>query len=139
MIDYLGNWNLSWSMSREETECNWSITRNMWCGLSWSKFIEKFSKINNFRHFFFQTNLEQFSEVAVNLLAHKTPIVRQCTQQFLTKCFSMATQMTLSKKILKIYLTALIKVCSIWINNNKKIKFCWLILEYRRSWFNCTW
>ncbi|CAF3576271.1 unnamed protein product [Rotaria sp. Silwood1] len=56
-----------------------------------------------------QTNLEQFSEVAVILLAHKTPIVRQCTQQFLTKCFSMATQTTLPKKILKIYLQPLIK------------------------------
>ncbi|CAF2747465.1 unnamed protein product [Rotaria sp. Silwood2] len=55
------------------------------------------------------TNLEQFSEVAVVLLAHKTPIVRQCTQQFLTKCFSMATQATLPKKILKIYLQSLIK------------------------------
>ena len=62
--------------------------------------------------FFFQTNLEQFSEVAVTLLAHKTPIVRQCTQQFLSKCFSMATQMTLPKKALKIYLPALIKVLS---------------------------
>ncbi|CAF2100921.1 unnamed protein product [Rotaria magnacalcarata] len=55
------------------------------------------------------TNLEQLSEVAVVLLAHKTPIVRQCTHQFLTKCFSMATQATLSKKILKIYLVPLIK------------------------------
>ncbi|CAF1063268.1 unnamed protein product [Rotaria sp. Silwood1] len=55
------------------------------------------------------TNLEQFSEVAVILLAHKTPIVRQCTQQFLTKCFSMATQTTLPKKILKTYLQPLIK------------------------------
>ncbi|CAF1153386.1 unnamed protein product [Rotaria sordida] len=55
------------------------------------------------------TTLEQFSEVAVILLAHKTPIVRQCTQQFLTKCFSMATQITLPKKTLKIYLLPLIK------------------------------
>ncbi|CAF1116363.1 unnamed protein product [Adineta steineri] len=55
------------------------------------------------------TNLEQFSEVAVTLLTHKTPIVRQCTQQFLTKCFAMATQNTLPKKILKIYLSGLIK------------------------------
>ncbi|CAF4726258.1 unnamed protein product, partial [Rotaria sp. Silwood2] len=36
------------------------------------------------------TNLEQMSEIAVAALAHKTPIVRQCTQQFLTKCFAMA-------------------------------------------------
>jgi len=57
-----------------------------------------------------KTNLEQLSEIDVNLLAHKIPIVRQCTQQFLTKCFSMATQTTLPKKILKIYLPALIKV-----------------------------
>ncbi|CAF3412929.1 unnamed protein product [Rotaria sp. Silwood1] len=49
------------------------------------------------------------SEIAVTALAHKTPIVRQCTQQFLTKCFAMATQTTLPKKVLKIYLPALIK------------------------------
>ncbi|CAF2625523.1 unnamed protein product [Rotaria sp. Silwood2] len=55
------------------------------------------------------TNLEQMSEIAVAALAHKTPIVRQCTQQFLTKCFAMATQTTLPKKVLKIYLPALIK------------------------------
>ncbi|CAF3523710.1 unnamed protein product [Rotaria socialis] len=55
------------------------------------------------------TNLEQLSEIAVVLLAHKTPIVRQSTHQFFTKCFSMATQATLSKKILKIYLVSLIK------------------------------
>lgn len=62
--------------------------------------------------FSLQTNLEQLAEVAVGLLGHKTPIVRQCTQQFLTKCFSMATSATLPKKILKIYLPALIKVMS---------------------------
>ena len=50
------------------------------------------------------------AEIAVVALAHKTPIVRQCTQQFLTKCFAMATQTTLPKKVLKIYLPALIKV-----------------------------
>ncbi|CAF3916372.1 unnamed protein product [Rotaria sordida] len=55
------------------------------------------------------TNLDQLSETAVTVLAHKTPIVRQCTQQFLTKCFAMATQTTLPKKVLKIYLPALIK------------------------------
>ncbi|CAF0991048.1 unnamed protein product [Adineta ricciae] len=55
------------------------------------------------------TNLEQFSEAAGALLTHKTPIVRQCTQQFLTKCFAMATQATLPKKILKVYLPVLIK------------------------------
>ena len=53
------------------------------------------------------------------LLAHKTPIVRQCTQQFLTKCFSMATQATLPRKTLKLYLPALIKVL---IDNNFKYK-----------------
>lgn len=57
-----------------------------------------------------QTNLEQLSETAVVVLAHKTPIVRQCIQQFLTKCFSMATQATLPKKVLKVYLVPLIKV-----------------------------
>jgi hypothetical protein len=50
------------------------------------------------------------AEIAVVALAHKTPIVRQSTQQFLTKCFAMATQTTLPKKVLKIYLPALIKV-----------------------------
>ncbi|UJR08232.1 hypothetical protein I4U23_012505 [Adineta vaga] len=55
------------------------------------------------------TNLEQFSEVAGGLLTHKTPVVRQCTQQFLTKCFAMATPTTLPKKVLKVYLTVLIK------------------------------
>ncbi|CAM4795603.1 unnamed protein product [Rotaria magnacalcarata] len=55
------------------------------------------------------TNLEQMAEVAVVVLAHKTPIVRQSTQQFLTKCFAMATQTTLPKKVLKIYLPPLIK------------------------------
>ncbi|CAF3330130.1 unnamed protein product [Rotaria socialis] len=55
------------------------------------------------------TNLEQMAEVAVAVLAHKTPIVRQSTQQFLTKCFAMATQTTLPKKVLKLYLPPLIK------------------------------
>ncbi|CAF1510112.1 unnamed protein product, partial [Adineta ricciae] len=56
------------------------------------------------------TNLEQMAETVIVTLAHKTPIVRQCTQQFLTKCFAMATQTTLPKKVLKIYLPPLIKV-----------------------------
>ncbi|CAF0721167.1 unnamed protein product [Adineta steineri] len=55
------------------------------------------------------TNLDPLSEVAVAVLAHKTPIVRQCTEQFLTKCFAMATQTTLPKKVLKLYLPPLIK------------------------------
>ena len=68
---------------------------------------------------FLQTNLEQLSEAAVTVLSHKTPIVRQCTQQFLTKCFAMSTQATLPKKLLKVYLTPLIKVgvrslCRAW-------------------------
>ncbi len=50
------------------------------------------------------------AETAVAALVHKTPIVRQCTQQFLTKCFAMATQTTLPKKVLKIYLPPLVKV-----------------------------
>ncbi|CAF3687601.1 unnamed protein product [Adineta steineri] len=55
------------------------------------------------------TNLEQMAEIAVAALSHKTPIVRQCTEQFLTKCFAMATQTTLPKKVLKLYLPPLIK------------------------------
>ena len=53
------------------------------------------------------------AEVAVGALAHKTPIVRQSTEQFLTKCFAMATQATLPKKVLKLYLPPLVKVCRI--------------------------
>ncbi|CAF1062139.1 unnamed protein product [Didymodactylos carnosus] len=55
------------------------------------------------------TNLEQMSETTMSMLSHKTPCVRQYTQQFLTKCFAMATTTTLPKKVLKVYLQALIK------------------------------
>ncbi|CAF1056931.1 unnamed protein product [Didymodactylos carnosus] len=55
------------------------------------------------------TNLDQMSEMMMSVLSHKTPCVRQYTQQFLTKCFAMATTTTLPKKVLKIYMQALIK------------------------------
>ncbi len=74
------------------------------------------------------------AEIAVAALAHKTPIVRQSTQQFLTKCFAMATQTTLPKKVLKIYLPALVKVYYlnlVQLNLEKFLVF--EILEYRRS------
>ena len=83
---------------------------------------------------FSQTNLEQLSEVTVGLLGHKTPIVRQCTQQFLTKCFAMATAATLPKKVFKIYLSALIKVMSIFREGEN----CYCFLEYRRSRSYCA-
>jgi len=120
MINYLGNWSLSWSMSRKKIECSGSITWNMWSGLSRSKYILDFTNKRIILINFFKTNLEQFSEVAINLLAHKTPIVRQNTQQFLTKRFAMATQTTLPKKIFKIYLPALIKVFKYYYFNWRK-------------------
>jgi hypothetical protein len=79
------------------------------------------------------------AEIAVAALAHKTPIVRQSTQQFLTKCFAMATQTTLPKKVLKIYLPALVKVYYlnlVQLNFEKFLVF--EILEYRRSRCRCT-
>jgi hypothetical protein len=36
---FLGNWSLSWSMSREENKCYWNITRNMWSYLLWGKYF----------------------------------------------------------------------------------------------------
>jgi len=79
------------------------------------------------------------AEIAVAALAHKTPIVRQSTQQFLTKCFAMATQTTLPKKVLKIYLPALVKVYYLNLVQLNLEKF-WVfdILEYRRSRCRCT-
>jgi hypothetical protein len=65
------------------------------------------------------------AETAVVALAHKTPIVRQCTQQFLTKCFAMATQTTLPKKVLKIYLPALVKVYHLDLVQMNMEKFVW--------------
>ena len=73
------------------------------------------------------------AEIAVIALAHKTPIVRQCTQQFLTKCFAMATQTTLPKKVLKIYLPALIKVFNLNLIELIVKRDLIAILEYRRS------
>ena len=58
------------------------------------------------------TNLEAIAELSVGFLAHKTPYVRMQVALFLVRCFSMATQTTLPKKVLKLYLPGLIKVCS---------------------------
>ena len=55
------------------------------------------------------TNLEAIHEMCVGLLAHKTPVVRQQVGSFLAKCFAMATQTSLPKKVLKLYLPPLIK------------------------------
>lgn len=59
------------------------------------------------------TNLEAISEMCVAFLAHKTPVVRQQVALFLTRCFAMSTQTTLPKKVLKLYLPALVKVNNI--------------------------
>jgi cytoskeleton-associated protein 5 len=59
---------------------------------------------------FQSTNLEAINETIIPFLAHKTPAVRQQIALFLARCFSMATQTSLPKKILKLYLPPLIKV-----------------------------
>jgi cytoskeleton-associated protein 5 len=56
------------------------------------------------------TNLEAIQETTIGFLAHKTPCVRQNVALFLAKCFAMSTQSTLPKKVLKAYLSPLIKV-----------------------------
>jgi cytoskeleton-associated protein 5 len=53
------------------------------------------------------TTLENISEAAVPILGHKSPVVRQQVAMFLAKCFAMSP---LPKKVLKLYLTPLIKV-----------------------------
>jgi cytoskeleton-associated protein 5 len=56
------------------------------------------------------TNLEAIQEIVIGFLSHKTPVVRQQVALFLVRCFSMSTQTTLPKKVLKLYLPPLIKV-----------------------------
>lgn len=56
------------------------------------------------------TSLEAIQEMAVGFLAHKTPVVRQQVALFLARCFAMCTQATLPKKLLKLYLSPLVKV-----------------------------
>lgn len=64
------------------------------------------------------TNLENISETSVAFLAHKTPVVRQQVALFLARCFTMSTQTTLPKKVLKLYLAPLTKVKKKTIKKN---------------------
>ncbi len=55
------------------------------------------------------TNLEAINETCLGFLVHKTPVVRQQVALCLAKCFAMSTQTSLPKKLLKMYLPALVK------------------------------
>jgi len=63
-----------------------------------------------------KTTLEPISEACVASLDHKTPSVKAETASFLARCFAKCTPVTLPKKLLKIFVAALlkVKVCFIW-------------------------
>lgn len=54
--------------------------------------------------------MEAINELVVPALDHKTPSVKAETSLFLARAFSKCNQATLPKKVLKIYVTPLLKV-----------------------------
>jgi len=57
-----------------------------------------------------QSTLEAISEACIAGLDHKTPSVKAETAAFLARCFAKCTPVTLPKKLLKLFVTALLKV-----------------------------
>ncbi|ESO04897.1 hypothetical protein HELRODRAFT_78594 [Helobdella robusta] len=58
------------------------------------------------------TTLEAISEVCIAALDHKTPSVKAETISFLARCFSKCTVATLPKKLLKPFVTGLLKTAN---------------------------
>ena len=58
----------------------------------------------------FQTTLEAISEDVVAHLESKNPSIRAETAAFIARCFTKATAATLPKKLLKMFVTPLMKV-----------------------------
>jgi cytoskeleton-associated protein 5 len=55
------------------------------------------------------TTLEAVSEACIAGLDHKTPSVKAETAAFIARCFAKCTPVTLPKKLLKLFVTALLK------------------------------
>ena len=63
-------------------------------------------------------SLDPISETLVESLNHKTPAVRCETASFLARSFSYCTMTTLPKKLLKMFVTPLMKVCVKYVQLN---------------------
>ena len=57
-----------------------------------------------------QTTLDNISESIVEYLGHKTPQVKGEVASFLARCFTRCTPAILTKKLLKLFVTPLLKV-----------------------------
>lgn len=75
-----------------------------------SNIVYCFHNLCNPIFFTMQVNLEVIMEDTVAALDNKNPSIKAETALFLARCFSRCTQATLPKKMLKAYVTPLLKV-----------------------------
>ena len=64
----------------------------------------------NYMNILLQTTLDNISESIVEYLGHKTPQVKGEVASFLARCFTRCTPAILTKKLLKLFVTPLLKV-----------------------------
>ena len=80
--------------------------------------------------FYLQTNIENIQEIACGALNNKNPNVKAETASFLARAFAYCTPVSLPKKLLKLYVTDLLKTLNesgMIINNRIQVS---VLIDY---------